>query len=244
MNKKNAILDIGNSLIKLGIADHEKNGLQTVFECDSFKDCCMHLSAHRVELLLYSNVRPKFNDSELTSPQMTRIINVQDLSLGDSIRFNERLDMGIDRKLACLAAVEKAVQPFIVVTLGTATTISLVNNNNCDYSIIWPGLQLSTRSISDNTRINVVSDPTASSCENLFSNPNSLENCVNQGVYFSTVLAIESWIKKYEDDSGKSLDVLLTGGNANAVSGRLGPSHFVEPNLVLRGLLTALQYVL
>ncbi len=240
MIKKNAILDIGNSVIKLGIVDIKQHCLQAVFECDSFEDCRTKLADYDIRLLLYSNVRPNFDDSELTLSQMTRIANIQDFSLGDLIQFNEVLDIGTDRKLACIAAAEKAEQPFIVVTLGTATTISLVYNDKCDYSIIWPGLQLSTSSISKNTRINVVSDSTNISLKNLFSNPESLGNCVNRGVYFSTVLAIESWIEKYENHSGKLLEVLLTGGNANAISSELSPPHLVEPNLVLQGLLCIL----
>ncbi len=237
MTIKNAVLDIGNSVIKLGIIDVNSRTLKSVIECNSLADCQEILTHYDVSQLLYSNVRPDFDGARLNTSGQIQVLDVQDWLPDDTIRFNADLDIGIDRKLACIAAKEMLVQPFVVATFGTATTVSLVNENSCEYSIIWPGLQLSAKAVSENTRIEIESEFPFTGYETVFNHPVNLQDSVVQGVYFSTVLAIENWIGKYEKHLQKSLDVVLTGGNSKLISNQFKSNYLVEPNLVLHSLI-------
>lgn len=236
------VIDVGNSVIKVGIVDPVSHTLVELHEISECEDSRKIYRTRKILFVLYSNVRPGFSvDLVLPDDQDVRVVDVTGHLSSDVISFNNRLDVGTDRKLACIAADAVLRQPFAAITLGTATTLTLIADNRCDFSVIWPGLMLSTKLISNYTRINIGDYSYSDVSEtHLHDGPVNLTDSTKKGIYFSTVLALEGWIKALETELGEYVNVVLTGGYAAVLSKHLRHDHRVAPNLVLDGMIAIL----
>ncbi|NEP01282.1 MAG: type III pantothenate kinase [Symploca sp. SIO2E9] len=228
------LADIGNSAIKLGIAEIETAEIHQYITCETIQDCHEQFKSMPSSQIFYSSVRRGFKVESLMPNSSWRIISAEHFIDMDLLNFKVGLDLGIDRKLACLAACEVVEQPFLVITMGTATTLSLVLDNTCKFSVIFPGLGLSVKAINNNTRIMV--EPNFDYLQNP-SQTTNVQDSVNAGVLFSTVFAIEGWINYFGRQEQYLPKVVLSGGYSELISRFIKVEHIIVPNLTIKGLL-------
>lgn len=233
-SKHLVLADIGNSAIKLGIAEIETATIHQHITCQTIQDCHEQFKSMPSSQIFYSSVRHGFKVESLMPNSSWKIISAEPFIGMSLLNFKAGLDLGIDRKLACLAACEVVDQPFLVITMGTATTLSLVVDNTCDFSIILPGLGLSVKAINDNTRIMV--EPNFDHLNNPFQTT-TVQDSVHTGVFFSTVFAIEGWVNYLSQQQQYLPKVVLSGGYSELISRFIKIEHVIVPNLTIKGLL-------
>lgn len=233
------LVDVGNSAIKLGVANLDTGVVNRFKSCVSLAECHDYLKNTTAKQIFYSSVRPGFEIKSLCADLPYKIVSAQPFIGLEKLFFLESLDIGIDRKLACIAANQIVAQPFLVITMGTATSLSLVSGNSCSFSVIWPGLNLAVNAINSNTRIKV------NSVFDSITTPNktvSIQDSVNLGVLFSTLFSIESWVNHISQIQNTLLNVVITGGHSRLISRHLNINHLTEPELTIKGLLKLLGH--
>lgn len=144
--------------------------------------------------------------------------------------YQHERNLGIDRWLALIAAYTLyPAQACIVVDAGTATTIDVVNSQGQHLGgWILPGLDLMTRSLTQNTQ-RVFDDENTPFTNQLGTNtPNGLKN----GALVATLGAIEQ-AKPYLND--KNTQIIFAGGYGALLQQQFNGSIF-DPELVIKGL--------
>lgn len=126
----------------------------------------------------------------------------------------------------------------LVVDCGTAITYELVTSAG-EYlgGAISPGISLRFRALNDHTSKLPLIKPSRS--YKLIGN--TTETCIAAGVQNGVVAEVENYITQTRSSYG-SLVVVLTGGDAKYLVGKLKNTIFVAPNLLAIGLNRILEY--
>jgi type III pantothenate kinase len=67
-------------------------------------------------------------------------------------------------------------------------------------------------------------------------------DCIKSGIINGTIAEIRGMIDMISKEQDSEFKIIVTGGDANLLSENLNIQAFVEPNLVLQGLNTILDY--
>jgi type III pantothenate kinase len=142
-------------------------------------------------------------------------------------------EFGTDRLADAVAAYEAYKSAVAVVDFGTATTITVVDENaNCIGGAIMPGLGLMNDSLDRQTsklgKINMVGPVAALGKETA--------GCIRSGIFFGTAGAVERILAEIENETGQSLVTVITGGYGPLIAKYLLRPHDVNPYLTLEGL--------
>ena len=229
-----AAADVGNSALKLARLDPCSLRIVDHASTTTIADCHRFLAEGPAGQILVSSVRPRFRPEDLAPDASWGVVLAAKLLANCPIRFPAPLDVGEDRKLACVAAAGQLEQPFAVATIGTAATLSIVTENACDFAVIWAGPALQLQALRANTRLDVPLDLPS---RPLQLTTGALAESINAGLVSSLAFTLEQWLAKAEGEYGRPLPLVLTGGYAPAVSLQLGSPHEVEPLLTIEGLI-------
>ncbi|WP_338411360.1 pantothenate kinase [Pseudoalteromonas nigrifaciens] len=219
------LIDVGNTSLKAKLWQSEQ-----VQACD-LNNLPWHAITHviyacvgRSELLNTILAQAAFNSISCFEAKVTKTLG------GLTCAYEHFNNLGIDRWLALIASFtlypNKAC---IVVDAGTATTIDVLN---CDGQHLggWilPGLDLMTRSLTQNTQ-RVFDDENTPFSNQLGKNtPNGLKN----GALVATIGAINQ-AKPYLND--KNTQIIFAGGYGALLQQQFKASIF-DPMLVIKGL--------
>ena len=135
--------------------------------------------------------------------------------------------------LIAVAAGVDGDEPTLIIDLGTANKFIYLKNKTIKGVIIAPGISLSIKALNLNTAL-------LPEVEIKFPDRylgNNTIHCIQTGVLYGTVLSIEGFIKKIEEEVKEPFKVILTGGLSNLFSKYLDNSIIRDPRLVLKGLL-------
>ena len=228
-------VDVGNSKLKwrLYIAGSRKHD-----KCGSHEEFCAYLGEVSLEKPVIDSVKiscVKNNEatraiSDLIATKLDVVPRFAKVSQSfGKVRcgYKNIDELGVDRWLAIISAVDKYRKGILIVDLGTAITLDLVNNENQHLGgFILPGLKISLQALSS------CADkiPLISEIDNIAFPGNSTRSGVFGGIVNSVVAFIESLSDKYQ------LYPVLTGGDKLQISARLSIKHSLEENLVLDGL--------
>ena len=140
--------------------------------------------------------------------------------------------VGVDRLLGALAAYRK-FGPSVVVDLGTAVTVNLVEEGPAFVGgLILPGPDLWAKSLNEHTAqlplVRLRSVPSHYIGRDTY-------EAISCGIAWGMVGALTFILEKLEEERGK-LQLCLTGGAAQAFSTYLCHPHKVVPDLVLLGI--------
>ena len=238
-------IDIGNTAIKFGLFQGET--LTQKFSIPTNRDATSdeisravgdRLSESSVDSAIVCSVVP---DVDAAIASFLREVNgVEPVFVTNSFNFGMKLDyepldsLGTDRLVAAFAAVEKYGAPVIVCSLGTATTIDVVNSNREFLGgIIAPGMDAMAAAL--HTKAARLPKIEVARPENLLGT--STSDSIRSGVYYGYVAMVEGFVRRMKSESGIS-NVVATGGNASRVSAELNGLMTVGPNLILNGLLS------
>jgi type III pantothenate kinase len=157
-----------------------------------------------------------------------------------TIRLEEPARVGIDRLLAALAAdrLRKRDHAAIVVDLGTAITVDLVNVEGAFAGgAILPGIAMSARALAEQT------DALPQVALEFLDKPplalgNSTASAIESGIYWGAVGAIRELVSQFSAPFQSRPDLFITGGASRQVADLLKTHSAVRhmPNLVLSGI--------
>jgi type III pantothenate kinase len=154
---------------------------------------------------------------------------------GLKILYEPASDVGSDRIVDAVAAVEKYGAPCIVVDFGTATTFNVINQN-AEYvgGVITPGIMISTDALFERTaklpRVDIRRPQTVIGSSTI--------TAMQSGLYHGFVGLVDGVLRKMIDEIGgtKPPRVIATGGLAPLIATGSEFIELVDDTLTLEGL--------
>ena len=236
------VVDIGNTLTKVGIWDGVRIGLVVQRPSgeagDFIADVAKMAGAHSAEaapLAVCAVVPAAFQVwaewAEAEGRPLLRIQGDTETPLANRYRAPETL--GPDRLAAAVAAEHRLGAPVIVASAGTAVVVDAVSPKR-EYlgGAIWVGTRLGFRALAEGTKglppisLEDVSTPiggdTAAS--------------LRAGALHGTAALIEGLTTRMREYLGADAPMTLTGGDADRISPYLRIAHELFPTLTLEGL--------
>lgn len=168
-----------------------------------------------------------------------RVFGAEPLFIGPGIRtglpilYDNPHEVGADRIVNAVAAVERYGAPVIVLDFGTATTFDVVGDKG-EYlgGVIAPGLGISAEALFERAARLVhvdVREPQR------VIGRNSQES-MQSGLFYGYASLVEGVVQRIRDELGTPAPVVATGGLARVFEGQLGFLEAVDPGLTLEGL--------
>lgn len=158
---------------------------------------------------------------------------LNELKIDMPIEIDNPKELGADRLINAIAAVEKYQTPAIVIDFGTATTFDYVTENGAHGGgVIAPGAQLSLKALHEVTaklpKIEISAPDTAIGKNTI--------NAMRSGVYWGYVSMIQGIVERMSAEIGKKPYIIATGGLASLFDKDLDCFDVIDPDLTLEGL--------
>jgi type III pantothenate kinase len=247
-------LDIGNSTINIGLfVEGKEEPIQTV-KADDKAQLAKILSAcwgkipfvnnakddKRDGVIIASTVNP--NALKMAADTVEEKLSEKLLVMGTDIGYpidisvDDKDKVGSDRVTAASAAYAVVEEAVVIVDVGTAVTIDLVDARGvfCGGSII-PGFQLSAKALYSGT----AQLPEIKIVKPALPFGKNTEDAINCGLYYAMVGAIEEIIRRYAEKIGSWPKTILTGSGAAVIKDDCQFIDSYVPNLVIKGIALA-----
>jgi type III pantothenate kinase len=185
------------------------------------------VSANRLLELVQSVARELWLDIEIIR------VRSQAQAFGVMNAYQQPDKLGADRWLSLVAVWQQYHSAACIVDCGTAITVDLIDaDGRHQGGLISPGLMLMKKSLGQGTETLPVSEA---------SHPLALANYTEAAIYSGTLMAAIGLIEHVLAKQPADMRLILTGGDAELIAGRLDVRPAVDPDLVLRGLLCVLE---
>lgn len=153
--------------------------------------------------------------------------------MGLKILYQPASDVGSDRLVDAVAAIEKYGAPCIVVDFGTATTFNAINPQG-EYvgGIITPGIMISSEALFERTaklpRVDIRRPQRVIGTSTI--------TAMQSGLYHGFVGLVDGVLRKMIDELGGQPRVIATGGLASLIATGSEFIEMVDDTLTLEGL--------
>jgi len=242
-------MDIGNTNIVLGGFEEEKlrfvSRLST--DCTATEDeyairilnaLALHgVNCTSVSDVIVASVVPPINLA--IKRAVERAFRVSPLFVepgvktGLGIRCDTPSSVGADLICACVAASALYEKPMLVIDIGTATKMMLVNDDGAFVGVsIMPGLSMGASALAQGT---AQLPNVALGQPNRIIAKNTVD-CMRSGVIFGHASMIDGMIDRACEEYGKQLPVCVTGGLAKLITPHCKHEMLSDEHLVLKGL--------
>ncbi len=243
-------IDMGNTNIVIGAIDNEKTYFVERVTTNHGKTDLEYavniksiLEIHDIPLSLIdgaivSSVVPPLNATILSS--VKKIFGFKPLLVGSGMKtgLNILMDnpktVGSDMIVDAVAAIRDYPCPIIIIDMGTATTMSVVDSSgNYIGGVILPGLKVSLDSLSGKTaQLPYISLDIPGSVIG----KNTID-CMRSGIMYGNAAMIDGIIDRMEKELGAIPSVVATGGLSQFIIPLCRHHISYEDDLLLKGLL-------
>ena len=153
---------------------------------------------------------------------------------GLNIMMDNPGQLGADLVANAVAGLNEYPVPFIVIDMGTATTVSVVNDKK-QYigGMIMPGVGVSLDALT--ARASQLSGISIDAPKHVLGK-NTIE-CMKSGVLYSNAAAIDGIVDRVEEELGEKATVIATGGLAKKIVSHCKKEIILDEDLLLKGLL-------
>jgi len=243
-------VDIGNTNVVIGCLD-ENNRVTKLFRMvTDLKKTEDEYAAGIAMILQLGNMAPNtFEGAIICSvvPPLTEIFRKAaeqftgrkamvvgaGIKTGLNIMIENPASLGSDIVAASVAAMQEFPLPVIVMDMGTATTITVIDEGNRFLGgAIVPGVALSLNALSAGTSLlqtvpidapqKVISDTTIT--------------CMQSGAIYGNASMLDGMIDRFEQQLGRKASLVATGGIAAKIVPHCKHEIVYDENLLLRGL--------
>ncbi len=195
----------------------------------------------RVDCSVISSVVPALTD--ILAKALTQLcgklpfIVSQGIHTGFGIKIKNPAQLGADIVSNTTAALMIVETPLVILDMGTATTLTVVDDNRDILgTIIMPGLKISMSALSLSAA--QLSDVRLERPEELIGRDTSCS--IRSGVINGQILAIDGFVRNVREqlrikESGKTLGLVATGGLANYVIPYTRNKFIYDETLTLSG---------
>lgn len=242
-------IDIGNSNIVIGCNDAKQtyfveristNTNQTALEyAVTFKNILelYHINPKGLEGAIISSVVPPISNTVKLSVE--KIIGKPCLLVGPGIKTGLNIIMdnpatvGSDLVVTAVAGIRDYQAPFLVIDMGTATTITCIDkNHNYIGGAIIPGVRVSLESLSQKAaQLHNISLETPRRAIG----KNTVE-CMRSGIIFGNAAMLDGMIDRFAEELGETPTVIATGGLSKFIIPHCRHTIIYDDSLLLKGL--------
>ena len=245
-------VDIGNTNIVVGGYQEEKLRFSVRLSTDPARTSYEYaatlgdiLALYRVDLpavegAIVSSVVPPLSTAlcqavTLLCPGVEPMLVGAGMKTGLNIRLDNPKELGADLLAAAVGAMVKYPLPAIVVDLGTATKLMVVDENRCFLGgAILAGVGISLRALaSDTAQLPHIS---LDSPVKQVIGTNTID-CMKSGTILGAASMLDGMIQRYWESLGKETTVVACGGIAPAIVPHCHTKVILDDSLVLDGLL-------
>ena len=242
-------VDIGNTHIVLGCMEGYKivrmarittNKLKTDFEyAADIRNMLefFQLDIHKIDGAIVSSVVPPITNTFLRAIKMATGVSAMVVGKGVKTGINILIDdpgeTGADLVAAAAGAVMLYKPPLIIIDMGTATTITVIDKNGSFLGgAISPGVALGMSALASGTSQlpNVSYDPPLKCI-----GTNTID-CIKSGTILGAASMIDGMIDRFQDELGCGTTVVATGGIASSIVPLCKHEIIVNDDLLLYGL--------
>jgi len=161
------------------------------------------------------------------------IVGEAGVDVGIGVRIDNPSQVGADRLVTALGAVQRYDGPLIIIDSGTATTFDVVSEDRCfEGGIIAPGINLSVRALHEAAaqlpRI-AIRKP------DRIVGKNTVE-AMQSGIFWGYIGLIDGLVEGIKKEDGREFTVIGTGGVASLFEGASATIHHYDSQLTIDGL--------
>lgn len=242
-------IDIGNTNIVIGCFQNEKilfteristNQTGTALEyAVSLKSILeiYGLKSQDIEGSILSSVVPSITHTvqhavETITRKKCMIVG-PGIKTGLKIAIDNPAQLGSDMVIAATAALDQYSGPLALIDMGTATTVSVLNQKNEFIGgMIMPGVAIS---------MNALIDKTAQLPKIAFEPPkkkigSNTVDCMKSGMIYGFAGSIDGLISHIEEELQMPVTVIATGGLAETIIPHCKHSILLDDTLLLKGM--------
>ena len=242
-------IDIGNSNIDIGGIENDQIKFEARIATDRIKTSDQYgveiknilnlfeVSPQQVEDCIISSVVPPVFNAVRTGviklTGLTPMVVGPGIKTGLNIQMDNPASVGSDLIVAAVAALQEYQAPLMLIDMGTATTITVVDKDNTYIGgAIIPGVRVSAEALSSRAAqlpgIQLDRPKRAIG-------KNTVE-CMRSGIMFGAAAMLDGMIERMEAELGKQTTVVATGGIAQFVAPLCKREIRLEKDLLLKGL--------
>ena len=188
------------------------------------------------DCIISSVVPPVFNS---VRTGVIKIIGKQPMVVGPGLKtgLNIHVDVpsqvGSDRIVIAVAALAEYQAPLILIDMGTATTIEVVEPENRYLGgVIFPGVKVSLDALTN--RAAQLPGISLDQPKNVIGK--NTVDCMRSGTMFGNAAMIDGIVDRIEEELGHSSTIIATGGLARFITPLCKRDIIVEKVLLLKGL--------
>ena len=242
-------IDIGNSNIVLGGVEDQQIAFEARLKTDPTKTSdqyCVDLkilldingvAASQIEGTIIASVVPQVLNSvqtavkKLTGKQC--LVVGPGLKTGLDIRLENPNQTGADLVVGCVAALREHKPPMIVVDMGTATTMVVLNQQGALVGgCICPGVKISLDALTERTALLPglqLDQPKKAIGRNTI-------DCMRSGIMMGAACMLDGMVERMEEELGCKTTVVVTGGIAKFVIPMCKREMIYDKDLLVKGL--------
>lgn len=243
-------IDVGNTNIVLGCFDDKEILFCERISTDRLATDLEYMTLFRTALELHGFSHKSISGAIISSvvPSVTstlkqavkKLAGVSAMIVGPgvktglSIMIDNPATLGSDLAVDAAAAIHEYKPPMIIIDMGTATTMSVVDKNkNYIGGVIMTGMAVSSDALTSRTsqlpRI-------------AFETPKKVigtntVDCMKSGIMYSTACSIDGLIERIEEELGDKCTVIATGGLAPLIVPLCRKNIILDEDLLLKGLM-------
>ena len=244
-------IDIGNSNIVLGgVKDHDivfeaRLRTETTKTSDQY---CVDLkilldvygfAAADIEGTIIASVVPQVLNSMKTAVKKLTgkpcLVVGPGLKTGLDIRLENPNQTGADLVVGCVAALREHKPPMIVIDMGTATTMVVLDEKGALVGgCICPGVKISLDALTQQTALLPglqLDQPKKAIGRNTI-------DCMRSGIMMGTACMLDGMVERMEEELGCKTTVIATGGIAKFVTPMCRTPMIYDQDLLIKGLAT------
>ena len=155
------------------------------------------------------------------------------IKTGLNIRIEDPSQLGADLVVACVSANAKYPAPCIVISMGTATVMCVIDKNRSMLGgPIAPGVMVSLNALTGNAAL--LYSVSLDAPESVIGN--NTDRSIRSGVVWGTVCMIDGMIDRIEKELGEKCSVVATGGMAKTIIKHCAHEITVQDDLIMQGL--------
>lgn len=242
-------IDIGNTNIVIGGISNEKihfiarlstdNNLskeQYIFQIKNVLDI-YNIDISNIKDCIISSVVPPvlsaIKDAVFLIIGKVSMVVGPGIKTGLNILMDNPAQVGSDLIVNAVACINEHTAPLIIIDMGTATTISVIDKNK-DYigGCIIPGVKISMNALSSMAaQLPYISleAPKKTFGKNTI-------DCMRSGIILGNASMLDGMIERIEDDLGQKATIVATGGLAGSIVPYCKKDIIFDDNLMLKGL--------
>lgn len=242
-------IDIGNSNIVIGGMDADKIVFEARLRTETTKTSDQYCVDLKILLDIYQISNADIEGSIIASvvPQVLnsmqtaikKLTGRQPLVVGPGLKtgLNIRLEnpsqTGADLVVGCVAALREHKPPMIVIDMGTATTMVVLDDSGALIGgCICPGVKISMDALTERTALLPglqLDQPKKAIGRNTI-------DCMRSGIMMGAAAMVDGMVQRMETELGQKTTVVATGGIAKFVLPMCHTDIHYDKDLLIKGL--------